>query len=89
VLPVSIVCLLPQLLDLNEILSVGTQIAAGFLDVLKCNILPTLTGQVCRGMLALPLHSLQAALPAGLLPASWIPSGLAGRLEATVYTLRI
>ena len=36
-----------QLLDLNEILQVGTQIAAGFLDVAKCNLFPTLTGQAC------------------------------------------
>ena len=60
----------PQLLDLNEILSVGTQIAAGFLDVLKCNILPTLTGQVCCGMLALSSHSLQPALCTNLLHGS-------------------
>jgi hypothetical protein len=35
-----------QLLDLDQILNISTAIAAGFLDVAKCNILPTLTGQV-------------------------------------------
>ena len=35
-----------QLLDLNQVLNISTEIAAGFLDVAKCNILPTLTGQV-------------------------------------------
>jgi len=67
VLPVTIVCLPPQLLDLNEILSVGTQIAAGFLDVLKCNILPTLTGQVCGTGCLRSCSMVQPALHADLL----------------------
>ncbi len=36
-----------QVLDLDEILQVDTEVAAGFLaNVASCNVLPTLTGQV-------------------------------------------
>ena len=42
----SLPAVLLQLLDLNQILNISTEIAAGFLDVAECNILPTLTGQV-------------------------------------------